>query len=115
MGMNKREIGSRYEETAAAYLTGQGYGILEHNFRCRQGEIDLVCHHGRYLVFVEVKYRTRETMGAPAEAVDYRKQERIRHAASFYLYSHRLPEDTPCRFDVVGILGEKIELIQNAF
>lgn len=113
--MNKRQTGSRYEEEAAAYLTAQGYRVLERNYRCRQGEIDLICRHGRYLVFLEVKYRARETMGSPGEAVDSRKQERIRKSAAYYLYSHRLPEDTPCRFDVVGILGNKIELMQNAF
>lgn len=113
--MNKRQVGSRYEAAAAAYLKDQGYEVLECNYRCRQGEIDLICRHGGYLVFVEVKYRAREKMGAPAEAVDDRKQERIRGAAAFYLYSRRLPEDTPCRFDVVGILGDGVEVIQNAF
>ena len=53
--MNKRQTGSRYEETAAAFLTSKGYRVLERNFRCRQGEIDLICRHGRYLVFAEVK------------------------------------------------------------
>lgn len=113
--MNKRQIGSRYEETAAAYLTEKGYCILERNFRCRQGEIDLICRHGRYLVFVEVKYRSHMTMGSPCEAVDARKQERIRKAAAYYLYSHGLGEDMPCRFDVVGILGSETELLQDAF
>ena len=52
--MNKREIGSRYEEAAAAFLQSQGFRILEKNFRCRQGEIDLVCQEGKELVFTEV-------------------------------------------------------------
>ena len=68
--MNKRQTGSHYEETAAAFLTSKGYRVLERNFRCRQGEIDLICRHGRYLVFAEVKYRSGLTMGSPAEAVD---------------------------------------------
>ena len=63
----------------------------------------------------EVKYRSGLTMGSPAEAVDARKQERIRRAAAFYLYSHGMGGDVPCRFDVVGILGSDIELIQDAF
>ena len=78
--MNKRQTGSRYEETAAAFLTSKGYRVLERNFRCRQGEIDLICRHGKYLVFAEVKYRSGLSMGSPAEAVDARKQERIRRA-----------------------------------
>lgn len=72
--MNKRQTGSHYEETAAAFLTSKGYRVLERNFRCRQGEIDLICRHGRYLVFAEVKYRSGLSMGSPAEAVDARKQ-----------------------------------------
>ena len=55
--MNRRETGSRYEKQAAVYLEQKGYEILEMNFRCRRGEIDLVARDGEYLVFVEVKYR----------------------------------------------------------
>ncbi|MGN0372290.1 MAG: YraN family protein [Enterocloster sp.] len=113
--MNRRQVGSRYEQEAAACLQKKGYQILEKNYRCRQGEVDLICRHGRYLVFAEVKYRSGPAWGMPAEAVDGRKQQRIRSAASYYLYSHHLPEDTPCRFDVVGILKDQIEIIENAF
>ena len=63
--MNKREIGSRYEEAAAAFLQKQGFRILEKNFRCRQGEIDLVCREGKELVFTEVKYRSDVSCGSP--------------------------------------------------
>ena len=113
--MNNRETGSRYEEKAAAYLKQQGYEILEKNFRCRTGEIDLICRHGRYLVFIEVKYRSSLAMGSPAEAVDGVKQQRIRQTAAYYLYTHHLSQETPCRFDVVAILGEKVELFRDAF
>lgn len=89
--------------------------MIRQNYRCRQGEVDLICLQGRYLVFVEVKYRSSQVMGEPAEAVDYRKQQRIRRVAAFFLYSAGLPEDTPCRFDVVSILGEEIKVIQDAF
>lgn len=113
--INKRQLGSRYEERAAACLEGRGWRVLERNYRCKQGEIDLICRDGRSLVFVEVKYRSGRGFGAPAEAVDRKKQLRIKNAALYYLYSHRLAEDTPCRFDVVSILGEQMELIQDAF
>ena len=113
--MNKREVGGRQEEAAAAYLANLGYRLVERNYRCARGEIDLICRHGRYLVFVEVKYRADEGKGSPFEAVDSRKQGRIRPTAEYYLYSHGLPEDTPCRFDVVGILGENVEVMENAF
>lgn len=113
--MNKRELGSCYEEQAAAYLQKNGYCILERNYRCRQGEVDLICRHSGYLVFVEVKYRSSDRMGEPGEAVNYKKQQRIRQAAVYYMYSHGIAEDVPCRFDVVGILGEQVKLIRNAF
>ena len=58
--MNKRKTGAVYEERAAAYLIQHGFQILEKNFYCRQGEIDLIGIHGEYLVFVEVKYRKRK-------------------------------------------------------
>lgn len=69
--MNKRKIGSRYEEAAAAFLQKQGFRILGKNFRCRQGEIDLVCREGKELVFTEVKYRSDASCGSPFEAVDF--------------------------------------------
>ena len=73
------------------------------------------CTQGPCLVFVEVKYRTDGRMGGPLEAVDKRKQRRIRQAAAHYMYSHGFAEDCACRFDVVGILGERVELVQDAF
>lgn len=113
--MNKRQLGSRYEEQAAAYLIAKGYTILQKNFRCRQGEIDLIGQEGRYLAFIEVKYRRDEAAGDPAQAVTGLKQKRIRQTALYYLYSHGYGEDTPCRFDVVAIVGDNIRLIRDAF
>ena len=113
--MNKREIGSGYEEMAAAYLIEQGYTILERNFRERYGEIDIIARDGEYLVFVEVKYRKNEKNGDPAEAVGAYKQQRIRRTAQYYLYKKRMGTETPCRFDVVAILGREIRLIRDAF
>ncbi len=112
---NKRETGSYYEEKAAAFLQKKGYEILEKNYRNRSGEIDLIARDGGYLVFVEVKYRSDLRNGWPEEAVDARKQMKIRQTARYYLYSHGYTEETPCRFDVAAILGEEIRLIKNAF
>lgn len=114
-GMNKRETGSRYEDAAVAYVEALGYHILERNYRDRYGEIDIIARDGSYVVFLEVKYRRDEGLGYPEEAVDKRKQQRIRHTASFYLYRSGLGEETPCRFDVVSIMGNKIKVIKNAF
>ena len=113
--MNKREIGSRYEEAAAAFLQKQGFRILEKNFRCRQGEIDLVCREGKELVFTEVKYRSDVSCGSPFEAVDFRKQEKIRRTACFTCAGTVIRKIRPAGFDVVGITGDSIQLIRNAF
>lgn len=113
--MNKRQTGSRYEEQAAAFLEQQGFRILERNYRDRIGEIDIIAKDGNCLVFVEVKYRKDSGNGYPEEAVGYHKQQRIRHTAEYYLYSHGLGDDTICRFDVVGILGTEMRLIKDAF
>ena len=112
---NNRRLGEEYERQAAAYLSRLGVLILEKNYRCRSGEIDLIGLDGRYLVFIEVKYRRSAKNGDPAESVTPCKQQRIRHSAKNYLYMHRYGEDTPCRFDVVSILGGEIHWIRDAF
>ena len=109
--MNRRETGSRYEKFAAGQLEKRGYEVLAFNYRCRQGEVDLICRQGGVLVFVEVKYRATDRFGA----VDARKQERIRKAAVHYMCSRGIAPDVPCRFDVVSILGGQVEIIENAF
>ena len=100
---NRREIGAYYESLALSYLEGQGAEPVERNFRCRQGEIDLIYRHEGYLVFAEVKFRTNEHMGDPLEAVDRRKQRTISRVCDRYRFTRHLPEDTPIRFDVIGI------------
>ena len=107
MAENKRTIGTTYEKIAGAYLETQGYQILEYNYRYRRGEIDIVARDGEYLVFCEVKYRSGNRSGHPAEAVDYKKQITISQCALYYLTVHRMT-DSACRFDVVSIEGEKI-------
>ena len=113
--MNRRETGSRYEKFAAGQLEKRGYEVLAFNYRCRQGEVDSICRQGGVLVFVEVKYRATDRFGAPSQAVDARKQERIRKAAVHYMCSRGIAPDVPCRFDVVSILGGQVEIIENAF
>lgn len=118
-GMNKREIGSHYEDIACEYMQKYGFRLLERNFRCRQGEIDIVGKHEGYLVFAEVKYRTDAVSGNAEEAVTYTKQKRICKTADYYRYLHKIGEDTPIRYDVIAIQGEKqkeeIHWYQNAF
>lgn len=113
--MNKREIGAKKEQLAAKYLEKQGYEILERNYYCRNGELDLIARDGIYLVFVEIKYRTGTGSGHPLEAVNLTKKKRMIQTARYYLYRNGYPEDTPCRFDVVGILGDEILHVKGAF
>ena len=100
---------------AASFLKTQGYQILERNYRCKKGEIDLIAREGQYLVFVEVKYRSTNESGLPEEAVDLRKQRQISRVAAWYLTEKGLDIYTPCRFDVVAIEGEEIRLYRDAF
>ncbi len=113
--MNRRRMGGKKELAAAEYLAGCGYRILERNFYSRAGEIDLVAAEGGYLVFIEVKYRSTDAFGYPEEAVTLKKQRTIVGTARYYMLKNGYPPETPCRFDVVAITGEKIRLVKNAF
>lgn len=110
-----RQQGKEKEELAAAYLTGQGVRILCRNFCCKQGEIDLIGEDGEYLVFFEVKYRSGSSFGNPLWAVGMAKQQKICRTADYYRCVRAVPADTPVRYDVIGIWGERLEWLQNAF
>ena len=111
---NRRQIGTEEEALAAEFLEGRGYRIVERNFRCRLGEIDLIARDGSVLVFIEVKYRKTGAYGDPAEAVDYRKQKKISRVAEYYCWKKQ-KLNQPCRFDVICVLGQEIRHIVNAF
>lgn len=96
--------GEAYENVAKEYLEKQGLKFLHRNYRCRQGEIDLIMREKDTLVFVEVKYRKRATHGVAAESVSSQKQTRIAHTAKRFLQEHKL-WNMNCRFDVVAIDG----------
>lgn len=112
---NKRKIGAEQEALAEQYLIKQGYHILQKNFYSRFGEIDMIATKDKYLIFIEVKYRKDERMGFPEEAIDIRKQNVIIQTARYFMLRKKISENTPCRFDVVCILGEEIRLLENAF
>ncbi len=114
MGENKRQTGTQYEKKAGVYLEEKGYEILEYNFRCRIGEIDIIAKDGEYLVFCEVKYRSDLKSGYPAEAVDKKKQRIISKCALYYITSRGM-SDMACRFDVISFEGEQVTVYQNAF
>jgi putative endonuclease len=97
------ELGARGERIAAAYLTDAGLRLIDRNWRCRDGELDIVAREGRALVFCEVKTRRAVGYGHPAEAVTPAKQRRLRLLAQRWLAAH--DEHAPdVRFDVVGVL-----------
>ena len=117
-GFDSRRTGKKGEDIACAYLKSRGYRIVERNYRCPFGEIDIVARDGDAIVFVEVKSRKSEEFGDPQLAVGLEKQKKVSRISLMYLKEKHL---YPCdaRFDVVAIKmlpdGSTIELIQNAF
>ena len=112
--MNKRSFGTQGEAEARDYLAGRGYKVLEMNYRAAGGEIDIIASTRGVTVFVEVKRRTSERFGRPAEAVTHQKQWHIMRAALAYMQKHGL-SDAPVRFDIIEIAGDRIRQIENAF
>ena len=111
-------LGKTGEDLACRELERRGYAIVARRQRCRSGELDIVARDGPTLVFVEVKARDSGAFGDAAEAVTWRKQQRIVRLALEYVMRHDL-NDSPCRFDVVSIRFDDgrpvIEVFQNAF
>ncbi len=108
--------GKHAEELARQHLEQQGLRLLETNYRCKLGEIDLIMQDCKTLVFIEVRYRKSSTFGSAIESVTTSKQNRLVAAARHYLQNNR--SNAACRFDVVGITGQntaKIEWIKDAF
>lgn len=113
--LNTRKVGAKKEELAVSYLEERGLEILERNFRCSQGEIDIIARDKDYLVFVEVKYRSTGKKGSALEAVGYAKQKKICRVFDFYRVKHKLSASTKVRFDVLAVDGENITWLPNAF
>jgi len=101
MANPKKDIGDAGEDFAAAHLESRGFRVVARNFRTRMGEVDIIAHDARYLLFVEVKARRAGSMVAAEEAVDYHKQRRLRAAAEYYLVGH--PSALQPRFDVMCV------------
>ncbi len=114
MTQARRALGTSGEEAVAAWYTSQGYEVVERNWRCRDGELDLIVRRGRTFVFCEVKTRTSDAFGAPVEAVTRSKQVRLRHLAARWLEDAPL-RPTEIRFDVASVLAGEIEELEGAF
>lgn len=108
---DKQALGQAAEDKALDYLRGMGIALVERNFRCRGGEIDLIMKDHATLVFVEVRKRSTRRYGGAAASVTARKQARLVLAAQVFL--QRCAELPPCRFDVIAIDDEKITWLKN--
>ena len=106
--------GRRAEERAAQHLEAHGLRVVGRNFRCRGGEIDLVCRDGATLVFVEVRLRRNAAYGGAGASITARKQQRVVLAARHYLAAHR-QSARACRFDCVLLDGATISWLRDAF
>lgn len=111
----KQHATASIEEAVTAYLMRSGVNILERNYRCSRGEIDIIGFHRGCLVFFEVKYRNDDRFGTALEAVGSAKQEKICRCADWYLWKHPAEGDVQIRFDVVAVCRKEIQWIQNAF
>lgn len=115
----KREIGRRGEELAAAYLSRLGFEIVERNYRCQWGEIDIICRRGALMVFVEVRSKTNDRFGSPEESINRTKISRIRKTAMDYLRKNLEGKPIKMRFDLIAVNFKdhqgKINHIEGAF
>ncbi len=116
---SKGETGRRAEDAACDYLQARGLSLVERNYLCPRGEIDLIMRDARTTVFVEVRYRRSIRFGSGAESVDRRKQGKLLATAAHYLQLHPKAAKQACRFDVVSLTGggdqPQLDWIPNAF
>ena len=115
----RRRKGGRFEQLALVWLQAQGLGLIQSNYRCKLGEIDLVMRERELLVFVEVRFRGVRSQVPPCETVDPRKQQKLLRTARHFLLCNQKLAELPCRFDVLGISdvhgGPRYEWIRDAF
>ena len=119
--IDRRKLGSLQEQRARRYLGGHGLSLVQNNFNCRAGEIDLIMRDRRgYVVFVEVRYRKSDRHGSALDTVGPAKQRKLRLAAAWFLKTRNW-QHKPCRFDVVAITGggaggeDRLEWVRDAF
>ena len=115
----RRRKGNRFEQLALTWLQARGLSMVQCNYRCKLGEIDLVMRERELLVFVEVRFRGSRSQVPACETVDFRKQRKLLRTARHFLLCNKQLAELPCRFDVLGISREagstQYEWIRNAF
>jgi len=111
----RRALGASGEEAAAEWYRARGYELVARNWRCRDGELDLIVRRGRSYIFCEVKSRSSTAFGFPVEAVTRAKQARIRRLAARWLDDEAPVRPAQIRFDVASVLDGQIEVLEGAF
>jgi len=111
----RRATGDRFEAAARRFLEARGLRVVQANFNCRHGEIDLVMRDGDTVVFVEVRYRRGQAFGGAAASVTAAKRRRVISAAHVWMAGRPYDARRPCRFDVLAFEGDRVEWIPNAF
>lgn len=113
--MGARNLGEQAEQRACVFLQKQKLVLLERNYQCLFGEIDLIMRDGNTVVFVEVRRRSHLQYANPIESVTVTKQKKIIKSATHYLQKRRWFDKVHCRFDIVGITHDQLEWIKDAF
>lgn len=113
----KQLLGAEAENHALLFLKQQGLSLLERNYSCKQGEIDLIMRDKNNVVFVEVRYRDNPDHGDPLESITRSKQAKVIKAATMYLLKNSLYDKVACRFDVATLssMSSKVHWIKDAF
>ena len=116
---NSNETGQRAEDSACDYLKIQGLSLVERNYCCPRGEIDLIMKDNGTTIFIEVRFRRNTRYGSGAESVDQRKQKKLLAAAAHYLQKNPKAARGPCRFDVISLTAnngeQQLDWIPDAF
>lgn len=115
MTAGRRALGVSGEELAAAWYVGRGYEVVARNWRCREGELDLILRGGGTYVFCEVKARSSDAFGAPVEAVTREKQQRVRRLAALWLQRAAPRPAAGIRFDVASVSDAEVSVVEGAF
>jgi len=115
MSRERVMLGAAGEHAAARHYEQAGFEVVDRNWRCREGELDLVLARSRLMVFCEVKTRTSDRFGLPAEAVNFRKQARIRRLAAGWLAAWEGARPNVIRFDVASVSQGRVTIFEDAF
>jgi putative endonuclease len=112
--LSKKALGAYGESLAARWYESRGYTVVARNWRCREGEVDLIVALASTVVFCEVKTRSSDAFGVPASAVGWKKQRKLRALAAIWISSNDV-HPSSVRFDVASVLKQRVEVFEAAF